>query len=286
MEWHIIPTGRVWMDTGGAFGLTPQPLWIEHQPVDEKHRIPMDLDGLLVISEGKKIIIDNGLGHKLSEKAERNFGLEYPEGTLVENLEKHGLTPADIDIVINTHLHSDHCGANTMLDGETVIPTFPNAEYWIQRLEFADAFHPDARTRGTYFADNFVPLWKAGKIRFLHGDTEVTSEVRTVMTRGHTRGHQSIILDDGSGVPVFFTADLSTYAVHFAKPSWVTAYDVEPLETITTKAKWQKWVLETNATLFFQHDSYTRTAKLIVNDRGRYEIKTLTPGSEKDHPSS
>ncbi len=110
----------------------------------------------------------------------------------------------------------------------------------------------------------------------------VTSEVRTVITRGHTHGHQSIILDDGSGEPVFFTADLSTYAIHFAKPSWVTAYDVEPLETIATKAGWMKWAVETNATLFFQHDPYTRTAKLILNDRGRYEIKTLTPGSIND----
>jgi len=279
MEWHILPSGRVWMDSGGAMGLTPKALWIEHQPVDEQHRIAMDMDCLLVISEGKKIIMDTGLGHKLPPKVEKNFGLEFPEGTLVENLASHGLAPADIDIVINTHLHSDHCGGNTLREGNTILPTFPNAEYWIQRIEFADAYHPDARTRGTYLAENFVPLWKAGKIKFLHGDTLVTSEVRTVITRGHTHAHQSIILENGKNKPVFFTADLSTYAVHFAKPSWVTAYDVEPLETIATKAGWMKWVLETNATLFFQHDSFTRTAKLILNDRGRYEIKTLTPGS-------
>lgn len=286
MEWQIIPTGRVWMDSGGALGLTPKPLWIEHQPVDEHHRIPMDMDGLLVISEGKNILIDNGVGHKLNEKAIRNWGLEFPEGTLNDNLAKHGITPADIDIVINTHLHSDHCGGNTSLEDDQVVPTFPNAEYWIQRIEFADAYHPDARTRGTYLSENFVPLWKQGRIKFLHGDTQVTSELRTVITRGHTHGHQSILLEDGSGVPFFFPADLSTYAIHFAKPSWVTAYDVEPLETIATKAGWQKWALETNATLFFQHDAYTRLAKLVLNDRGRYEIKTLTPGSIERQSSS
>ena len=97
MEWHIIPTGRVWVDPGGALGLVPRPLWIEHQPVDLEHRTPMDLNSLLVFSDGKVILIDTGLGHKLSEKANLNWGLEWPEGTLLENLAKKGVAPEDVD---------------------------------------------------------------------------------------------------------------------------------------------------------------------------------------------
>jgi glyoxylase-like metal-dependent hydrolase (beta-lactamase superfamily II) len=281
MEWHIIPTGRVWVEPGGAMGLVPRPLWIEHQPVDGQQRTPMDLNSLLIFSEGKTILVDTGIGDKLSDKAQMQWGLEWPEGTLIENLAKHGVAPEDVDLVIDTHLHSDHCGGNTALDGEKIFPTFPNAEYWVQRMEFADAFNPDARTRGTYLPENFVPLWKEDKLKLLHGDTSFTSQVRTVVTRGHTRGHQSILLEDGENPPVFFVSDLSSYSIHFARTSWVTAYDVEPLETIRTKEHWQKWTLENNATLVFQHDSYTRTGKLILNDRGRYEIEPLVPGSLK-----
>ena len=279
MEWHIIPTGRVWVEPGGALGLVPRPLWIEHQPVDDHNHTPMDLNSLLVLIDGKKILIDTGLGHKLSDKASKNWGLEWPEGTLLENLAKHGISPEDIDIVIDTHLHSDHCGGNTIQDGENILPTFPNAQYYVQRLEFADAYHPDERTRGTYLPENFVPLWQQGRLNFFHGDTEITKGLHAVLTRGHTRGHQCVLLAPPNQPPVFFVADLTSYALHFAKTAWVTAYDVEPLETIATKKRWQAWALENNATLVFQHDAHIRTGNLITNDKGRYEIRTLEAGS-------
>lgn len=263
-------------------GLVPRPLWIEHQPVDDQQRTAMDLNSLLILDEGKIILVDTGLGHKLPEKAVKNWGLEWPEGTLLENLSKQGIEAKDVDLVIDTHLHSDHCGGNTFSNDDTVLPTFPNAEYQVQRLEFAEAYHPDARTRGTYLAENFVPLWKTGQLNLIVGDNRVTERVRTVVTRGHTRGHQSIILEPSGQPPVMFVSDLASYAIHFARTSWVTAYDVEPLETIRTKTHWQEWAIEKNATLIFQHDAYNRTGKLILNDRGRYEIETLSGGSLSD----
>jgi len=279
MEWYIIPTGRVWVEPGGAMGLVPRPLWIEHQPVDQQQRTPMDLNSLLVLTGKHKILIDTGLGHKLSEKGEKNWGLEWPEGDLVGNLDKLGFAPQDIDIVINTHLHSDHCGGNTYLNREENQLTFPNAQYYVQRLEFADAYNPDARTSGTYLSENFVPVWQQGRFNFFYGDTEITQGLQAVLTRGHTRGHQCLVLSPKNEPPVLFLSDLSSYSVHFAKTAWVTAYDVEPLETIRTKMRWQAWALENDATLVFQHDTHIRTGKLITNDKGRYEIKTLSPGS-------
>jgi glyoxylase-like metal-dependent hydrolase (beta-lactamase superfamily II) len=279
MEWHVIPTGRVWVDPGGAFGLVPKPLYIEHQPLDEEHRAPMDLNSLLVFSEGKTILVDTGMGHKLPPKAEKNWGLEWPEGTLLENLSKHGVSAEDVDIVLGTHYHSDHCGGNTLEQDGELLPTFPNAQYYVQNMEFADAYNPDARTRSTYLAENFVPVWRAGMLNLLHGDIQITNEVRCLLTRGHTRGHQSIVLDDGKDPPVIFLSDLCSYAVHLARASWVTAYDVEPLETIRTKQKVQKWALENNALLVFQHDTYTRMGNMYINERGRPAIETLEPGS-------
>ncbi|MBN2500207.1 MAG: MBL fold metallo-hydrolase [Anaerolineales bacterium] len=274
MQWHVIRTGRVWVDPGGPFGLVPRPLWEKYQTPDEHGRVPMDLNCLLVFSDDKIILIDNGLGDKLDERARQNWGLEYPHGTLLENLAKHGIQAEEVDIMIDTHLHSDHCSGNTRLtDGETQ-PTFPNAQYIVQRLEWADAMHPNVRTRNTYLPENFVPVWEKGLFRFLRGDTQITSHVRCVLTRGHTRGHQCVLIE-GAESPILFMADLASYAVNMTRQAWVTAYDVEPLETIATKSIWQAWALEHDALLIFQHDTTMTAGKLYKDDKGRLQLRPV-----------
>lgn len=274
MEWQIIPTGRVWVDPGGPFGLVPRTLWQRHRPANEHNLVPMDLNCLLIHSNGKVILVDTGLGDKLSPKAQRNWNLSHPHGTLLENLAKAGVGPRDVDVVIDTHLHSDHCGGNTCIIDGRVSPTFPRAEYLVQRMEWADAMHPDARTRGTYLLENYRPVWESGQFHFLHGDTQVTDEVHCVLTRGHTRGHQSVILTGGDQ-PIMFVADLATYAVHMARQAWVTAYDVEPLENIATKAHWQTWALENNALLVFEHDTHTPLGQLTRDKNNRTAIQPV-----------
>ncbi|MEK6221450.1 MAG: MBL fold metallo-hydrolase [Chloroflexota bacterium] len=278
MQWKIIPTGRVWQDAGGPFGLVPRQMWQKHQPVNENNQVAMDLNSLLIQSAGQNILVDTGVGDKLSEKGIRNWHLTWPEGTLIENLALTGLKPEDIDIVIDTHLHADHCGGNTTIVNGEVRPTFPNAEYLVQYTEFADAQHPNERTRATYLKDNFEPVWKNRQFKFLFGDTQITPEVRCVVTRGHTRGHQAILIE-GEGEKALFVSDLTSFAVHMVRTAWVTAYDVEPLENIETKKIWQAWALENKATLIFQHDTQIRTGRLLKNDAGRWEMETLEKGS-------
>lgn len=281
MEWHIIPNGRVWVDPGGPFGLVPRVLWKSYQQPTEKHLVPMDLNSLLIYSDGKIIVVDSGHGHKLDEKAQRMWSMEWPEGRLLANLADHGVKPEDVDIVINTHLHADHCGDNTMVKDGRVVPTFSRACYMVQRREWEDATHPNVRTRSTYLQENFQPVMDAGQFELLDGDTQVTSEVRTTVARGHTPGFQLVILEGGE-TPVLFVGDLASYAVHFAKTAWVTAYDVEPLETIKSKELWQPWAVENQALLVFQHDCTTRTARLLDAGMGRYKIEKLSTGSLKD----
>lgn len=278
MEWHIIPTGRVWVDPGGAFGLVPAPLWKKHLQPNDLGQVPMDLNSMLIRSEGKNILIDTGLGNKLSEKATKQWGLEWPEGTMLENIEKQGLSPDDIDIVIDTHLHTDHCGGNTIEEERNLLPTFPNAEYLIQRAEFSEARYPNERTRATYLPDNFLPLWELDKIRFLYGDSQITKDIRCVITRGHTKAHQSIIIQ-GEKQPIMFISDLASYAIQLSRTGWTTAYDIEPMETIATKKIWQKWGIENNALFIFQHDAYIRGGKLIENDKGKFTVESKIGGS-------
>jgi len=275
MDWQIIPTGQVWVDPGGPFGLVPRTLWSKHQKPNEQNLVPMSLNCLLVHSEGKTILVDTGLGDKLNEKGIRQWGLEHPQGSLIENLAKRGVQPEDVDIVIDTHLHADHCSGNTTIVDGKVQTTFPKAEYWVQRLEWADAMHIDERTRSTYLFENYVPIWENGQFRLLHGDVKVTNEVRCAVTPGHTRGHQCVLLEGGER-PVLYVADLTSYAVHMERRAWVTAYDVEPLENIRTKGYWQGWALENKALLVFEHDTTMPLGELVKDEEGKYKVQAVS----------
>jgi glyoxylase-like metal-dependent hydrolase (beta-lactamase superfamily II) len=192
--------------------------------------------------------------------------LERPDGGLVDHLGRLGIAPEDVDIVIDTHLHGDHCGGNTRDAEGEVEAVFPRAIYLVQRIEWAEASHPDARTQGTYAAANYQPLLAAGRLRLLHGDAAITDQVRCVVTPGHTRGHQSVVLESGDWRGIYL-ADLASYAVHFERLSWMTAYDAEPLETLRTKAVWRDWAASHKAWLFFEHDAAMPVGRLERDGR-------------------
>ncbi|TFH37113.1 MAG: MBL fold metallo-hydrolase [Anaerolineales bacterium] len=275
LELHIVSDGQVWSDAGGPFGLVPRALYGKFIQPNADNKIPMMLNCMLVRSEGMTILIDTGLGEKLTPEARALWGLERPDGGLLEALERHGVTAGDVDLVLDTHLHADHCAGNTRSEGEKIVATFPNAEYWVQRMEWAEASHADARTRGTYFPENFVPLWEAGKLRLLHGDTQVTRHLRCVVTPGHTRGHQSILFESGDWLGMY-VADMASYTIHMSKLAWLTSYDVLPLENIRTKEIWRQWAIEKDAWLFFEHDPAMTIAR-FVEKNGRYVLEPIEP---------
>ena len=269
IEYHLLNDGLSWNDGGGAFGLVPKVIWEKKLPPDPYNRVPFHLNCLLLKTEGKIILVDTGLGYRLNEKQAMVFGLDRQGDGLIEKLAELNIAPADVDIVVNTHLHGDHCGGNTRFaeDRKTVIPTFPNAEYWIQRLEWADAAYPNERTRATYLPDNFLPLQKTGQLKLLNGDTSVVNGVQTVITRGHTRAHQSILIES-EGNYGLYVADMATLAYHFERTAWVTAYDVEPLENIETKRHWQHWAVKTGATILFEHEPNRPVG--VLHPKGRH----------------
>ncbi len=278
VEFTLVSDGLIWLDGGGPFGLVPRVRWEKLLPPDELSRVPLSLNCLLIRSEGKTILVDTGLGDYLTDKQRQNFGLIRDNGGLTQALARVGVEPEEVDIVINTHLHADHCGGNTTYRDQSkeLIPTFSNAEYWIQRLEWADAAFPNERTRNAYLAQKFLPLEETGQLRLLNGDTRVSSEVRTVITRGHTRAHQSVVIES-QGKAALYTGDLATLAVHFERLAWLTAYDVEPLETIETKRRWQHWALERDALIIFPHDTQTPIGRLRKDTEGSMQLESFTP---------
>jgi glyoxylase-like metal-dependent hydrolase (beta-lactamase superfamily II) len=253
VELTTISDGRWWQDAGAHFGVVPRVLWEPIIGLDERHRVPMALNCLLIRSAGKTILVDTGLGSKLSAKERDQFGLDRSHG-LLDDLREKGLAPEDVDIVINTHLHSDHCGGNTILNSDgRPRPTFPRAEYWIQRLEWADARYPNERTSRTYLPENLLPLEEEGQLALLRGDTPVTDEVRCEVTRGHTRAHQSVIISS-QGQSAIYVGDLAPWKENIEKLAWTPAVDELPLETMETKRSIRRWALEEKALLLFEHD--------------------------------
>jgi len=273
VDLFVCPDGTFALDGGALFGVVPRVLWERVLPPDTLNRVPIALNCLLIVSEGKRILVDTGFGTKLSQKQREIHGLQREEGDLLQAIGRLGHLPSNIDIVINTHLHPDHCGGNTSQENGIAIPTFPNAEYWIQRQEWADACSPNERTHKTYLAANLVPLRDAHQLRLLDGDTRVTDQVRCVMTRGHTRGHQSVVVESG-GEAALFLGDLAPKAVHLERLAWTTAFDTEPLETVETKRAWRDWAIEKRAALFFGHDGQTPVGRLRA-ESGRFCVDVL-----------
>jgi len=270
---HLVSDGVFWTDGGAAFGVVPRMLWQRVIQPDEQNRIPMQLRCLLIESDGGLILVDTGYGDKLTAKRRDQLNLRG-ECRLQGELAALGYRPDDVRIVIDTHLHGDHCGGNTVYgpDGQ-VQPAFPNATYLAQRLELAYATYPNERTRNAYFAENFLPLTHlcddsgASVLRVLHGDTQITphsseGEVRTLITPGHTRAHQVVIIES-AGETAIFLGDAAPHAVTLERLAWVAAFDVEPLVSMETKRSLRDWAWRREALLFFQHDATMAAGRLV-----------------------
>jgi glyoxylase-like metal-dependent hydrolase (beta-lactamase superfamily II) len=298
---ELLSDGISFWDGGGAFGLVPRIKWMKLLPPDEWNRVPQELRSVLIRADGHNILVDCGVGTKPNDILAAQYEVRRPYGTLLDDLERHGLQPEEIDIVIFTHLHGDHSGWATECveegTGCRYQPTFPNARYYVQGQEFEDATHLNERTRNTYFAENFVPLQEHGVLTLLNGAADITPSVRVVPTPGHTAGHQSVIVQRRQGAgekrseeslspmapllppsPVLILGDLATYMIQFARLAWVTAYDVLPLQTIETKRYWQQWALERQAILISPHDTVLPSGVLKKDNKGFLQVAQVAAG--------
>lgn len=250
---EVVPLsdGMVMFDGGAVFGLVPKVMWEREVKPDALNRIPLYLESILVRSAGKTILIETGFGSKLNSRQMEIFGMQRERG-LVEDLAAHGIGVDDIDIVINTHLHADHCGGNTVLKDGAAVPTFPRAEYWVQSDEWEVALHPNERTRATYLPENLLPIQESGQLKLLRGDVEVTPEVRCILSPGHTHSHQSVVIES-QGETAIFVGDIAQYAVQLERLAWVAAFDVEPLVSIETKRRLMNLAVERGAVVISVH---------------------------------
>lgn len=259
-EIHLLSDGRFRLDGGAMFGVIPKPLWERRVPADERNRVTLGLNCLLIQSAGKNIVVETGVGEKSDAKRQDIYGIDHSD-TLPDSLRQVGLSTEDVDIIINTHLHFDHCGWNTRLgdDGKPV-PTFPRAQYYVQRGEHEHACQPSERDRASYLPENFEPLDVTGQWSFLEGDTEIVPGIEVVRVPGHTRDMQCVRISAGDRIAFFF-ADMVPTTAHLPYP-WIMGYDLYPLTTLEQKKHWLPQALKQEWLCLFAHDPQMPAAYL------------------------
>jgi glyoxylase-like metal-dependent hydrolase (beta-lactamase superfamily II) len=260
------------LDGGAMFGVIPKVLWQKTNPPDKNNRILLALRCCLIRTPNELVLIDTGIGHKFQGKFEDIYQVKK-EIFLEKSLEKLGYKPADITIVINTHLHFDHCGGNTKLDENgKVIPTFPNAKYYIQKSEWEAGNNPDDRSKASYLKENFLPLQEAGVLKLVDGDTKIIDGIEVIKTSAHTYGHQVIVVTSEVKKLIYW-GDLIPTASHLSLP-YLMSYDLFPLQTMEQKEKLLAEALAENWVSFFEHDPKIAMAYLTQENK-RIKIKSV-----------
>ncbi len=278
MRLYTINAGYFKLDGGAMHGVVPKTMWNKVNPADEQNMCTWAMRCLLIEHGNYKILVDTGMGTKQDEKF---FSFYHPHGedTLEKSLAKHGFTPDDITDVFLTHLHFDHCGGAIKREGDKMVPTFPKATYWSNKVHWDSALAPNDRERASFLKENIVPIEEGGNLRFIDvaDGEEWIQDIRVRYTTGHT-DNMMLPQININGTTLLYCADLIPSAAHISMP-WVMAYDMRPLDTLKEKHKILNEAAEENWVLFFEHDPKTECCTL-VNDNGRIKLKEAFPLSE------
>ncbi|MFL6229928.1 MAG: MBL fold metallo-hydrolase [Pyrinomonadaceae bacterium] len=281
---EIVPDAEFRLDGGAMFGVVPRALWARESPPDGQNRVRLNMNCLFVETATERVIVETGIGDKWSQKQAGMYGIERAR-TLGESVRAvTGYSPEEITVVVNTHLHFDHAGGNTRLDEEgKVVPTFPNARYFVSADEFAHAESPHERDRASYLAENWRPLAESGQLELKPAAYEVVPGLTMEQVPGHSRTMQCVRLER-SGQTLFGFADLVPTRAHVPF-AWVMGYDLYPVETLDAK----KWLLpqaaRENWLCLFYHDPEAPLCR-IVEEGGKLRAVPDTEAQARQGVSS
>jgi glyoxylase-like metal-dependent hydrolase (beta-lactamase superfamily II) len=269
-ELSIFSDGTYPLDGGAFFGVVPKVMWSRKVAVDERNYVTAGLNSLLIRTGMQTVLVETGMGNKLSERMRKFYG---QPAQLLANLAAAGIAPEDIDIVINSHLHFDHCGWNTLRDRDgKIVPTFPRASYYAPEGEWQYARRPSERDAISYLPDNYDPLVASGQMTLLKGGEEIVPGVSVKTFSGHTAHMQAVIVQS-DGKTACYISDLIPTTAHIDL-TWGMGFDLYPLETIESKKQYyaesvpQKWLT------VFTHDPITPWAYVEKDELG----KMVAPG--------
>jgi len=263
---EIIPDTEFHLDGGAMFGVIPRNLWSRVCPPDDQNRIRMNMNCVFIDTGEEKILIETGIGDKWPPKFVQMYGIER-QRSLGETLHNRtGNTPEEMTIVVNTHLHFDHAGGNTTLNesGE-VVPTFPNARYFVSANELRHAENPSERDRASYLPENWLPLRESGQLEEKPADYEVVPGLRMETWPGHNRSMQCWRLSSGSQT-LFGFADLVPTRAHISYP-WIMGYDLYPVETLDSKKRLLPQAAREGWLCLFYHDPEAPLCRIVEEDQ-------------------
>lgn len=269
---HGLRDGFFHLDGGAMFGVVPKTLWSKKFPPDNQNRITLGLNSILIKNRKHLILVETGIGKDIPPKFQKFYSVKRKPG-LEASIQNMGYQLDDIDFVINTHLHFDHCGGNTYRDRQGEIrPTFPKAQYIIQKEEWDNALNPSPRDKPSYIPDNFLPLKKHGNLQLVEGDRSISEGVTVKVIPGHTSHHQCVQVKS-DGETLMFLGDMVPTSAHIGL-SYVMSYDLFPRETIENKRKVFDQAIQNHWILAFNHDPRYYFGKVRKKDH-KYVFQVL-----------
>ncbi|MGD0268526.1 MAG: MBL fold metallo-hydrolase [Candidatus Sulfotelmatobacter sp.] len=274
-ELSIFSDGTYPLDGGAFFGVVPKIMWSRKVASDERNYVQAGLNSLLIRTEhprtGKQnVLVETGMGNKLSDRMVKFYG---QPAQLLANLAAGGVAPEDIDIVINTHLHFDHCGWNTLRKDGKIVPTFPRAKYYAPEGEWQYARRPSERDAISYIPDNYDPLVQSGQMTLLKGGEEIVPGISVKTFPGHTEHMQAVIVESG-GRTVCYTSDLIPTTAHI-DITWGMAFDLYPLQTIESKKQYYAKAIPEKWVTVFTHDAKVPWAYVEKDEIGKMVTRAV-----------
>lgn len=254
--------GSFELDGGAMFGVVPKVLWSKKYPADGDNYVTLINAPILVKTPDALIIIESGLGNKLTEKQKKIFRVKE-EWQILSDLDQLGISRHDIDYLILTHCDFDHSGGVVMYEEGDLKITFPNARHIIQKKEWEDVLSPNKRSANSFWPINHDLLKESSNLYIVDGNIEIKPGIKVFHTGGHNRGHQIIELES-RGEKAIHMGDLIPTHAHF-NPLWVMAYDNFPLDVISLREEWENKGIEANAWFTFYHDPFMLACKFDKN---------------------
>ena len=249
--------GEYYWDGGVVFGIVPKTLWAKRMAPDEQNRIPLAFNCYLIETAGATVLVETGGGYEFDERSRERMKLPERVAPLPEVMAEQGMDAGRVNVVINTHLHWDHCSGNML----GAAPAFPNARYYTQRGEWEYAHTRNPRDGVSYRDRNYDALVDSGRMTLLDGGAEVVPGVRVEVAAGHNRD-MMVVKAHSRGKTFCLLADLVPTAEHL-KLTWVAAFDLYPLTAMKSRARLLSQAARENWWLGFGHD--TRHAFVTVN---------------------
>jgi glyoxylase-like metal-dependent hydrolase (beta-lactamase superfamily II) len=255
-----IRAGTYWWDGGAVFGVVPKALWGKKFQADDLNRIEQGFNCYLIRGGGRSVLVETGLGDKRTDRERERMRVPAQAESIAETLARYGVDPGSVDTVVNSHLHWDHCCGNTIVSDGGAAPSLPRAQYFASRGEWEHAHCRLIRDGVSYLDENYDPLVASGRMTLVDRDFEPAPGIWMRAAPGHNRD-MMVITAESHGQTFCFFSDLVPTHAH-VQPSWVSAFDLYPLQTIETKQKWLSLAADGGWICAFAHDPAVNFARV------------------------